>query len=101
EVPYLPVDPADVGRTYDSIIRVNSQSGKGGVAFLLESEYGVTLPRRLQVEFSTAVQQLTDTSGQEVRAADIWKLLAQQYFEPAVPFEYVTHHLREIGDEQG
>jgi 2-isopropylmalate synthase len=101
EVPYLPVDPADVGRTYDSIIRVNSQSGKGGVAFLLESEYGVTLPRRLQVEFSTSVQQLTDTSGQEVRAADIWKLFAQQYFEPAVPFEYVTHHLREIGDEQG
>ncbi|MBV5286522.1 MAG: 2-isopropylmalate synthase [Methyloversatilis discipulorum] len=101
EVPYLPVDPADVGRTYDSIIRVNSQSGKGGVAFLLESEYGVTLPRRLQVEFSTAVQQLTDTSGQEVRAADIWKLFAQQYFEPAVPFEYVTHHLSEIGDEQG
>lgn len=101
EVPYLPVDPADVGRTYDSIIRVNSQSGKGGVAFLLESEYGVALPRRLQVEFSTAVQQLTDTSGQEVRAADIWKLFAQQYFEPAVPFEYVTHHLREIGDEQG
>ncbi|MFZ5505080.1 MAG: 2-isopropylmalate synthase [Pseudomonadota bacterium] len=101
EVPYLPVDPADVGRTYDSIIRVNSQSGKGGVAFLLESEYGVTLPRRLQVEFSTAVQQLTDTSGQEVRAAAIWKLFAQQYFEPAVPFEYVTHHLREIGDEQG
>jgi 2-isopropylmalate synthase len=101
EVPYLPVDPADVGRTYDSIIRVNSQSGKGGVAFLLESEYGVTLPRRLQVEFSTAVQLLTDTSGQEVRAADIWKLFAQQYFEPAVPFEYVTHHLREIGDEQG
>lgn len=101
EVPYLPVDPADVGRTYDSIIRVNSQSGKGGVAFLLESEYGVTLPRRLQVEFSTAVQQLTDASGQEVRAADIWKLFAQQYFEPAVPFEYVTHHLSEIGDEQG
>jgi 2-isopropylmalate synthase len=101
EVPYLPVDPADVGRTYDSIIRVNSQSGKGGVAFLLESEYGVTLPRRLQVEFSTAVQQLTDASGQEVRAADIWKLFAQQYFEPALPFEYVTHHLSEIGDEQG
>lgn len=101
EVPYLPVDPADVGRTYDWIIRVNSQSGKGGVAFLLESEYGVTLPRRLQVEFSTAVQQLTDASGQEVRAADIWKLFAQQYFEPSVPFEYVTHHLGEIGDEQG
>jgi 2-isopropylmalate synthase len=101
EVPYLPVDPADVGRTYDSIIRVNSQSGKGGVAFLLESEYGVTLPRRLQVEFSTAVQQLTDASGQEVRAADIWKLFAQRYFEAAAPFAYVTHHLHEIGDEQG
>ena len=101
EVPYLPIDPADVGRTYDSIIRVNSQSGKGGVTWLLESEYGVTLPRRLQVEFSTAVQQLTDSSGQEVRAADIWKLFAQQYFETTAPFAYVTHHLREVGDEQG
>lgn len=101
EVPYLPIDPADVGRTYDSIIRVNSQSGKGGVTWLLESEYGVTLPRRLQVEFSTAVQQLTDSSGQEVRAADIWKLFAQQYFETSAPFVYVTHHLREAGDEQG
>ncbi|MFW2457443.1 2-isopropylmalate synthase [Methyloversatilis discipulorum] len=101
EVPYLPIDPADVGRTYDSIIRVNSQSGKGGVTWLLESEYGVTLPRRLQVEFSTAVQQLTDSSGQEVRAADIWKLFAQQYFETTAPFVYVTHHLREVGDEQG
>ncbi len=101
EVPYLPIDPADVGRTYDSIIRVNSQSGKGGVTWLLESEYGVTLPRRLQVEFSTAVQQLTDSSGQEVRAADIWKLFAQQYFETTAPFVYVTHHLREAGDEQG
>lgn len=101
EVPYLPIDPADVGRTYDSIIRVNSQSGKGGVTWLLESEYGVTLPRRLQVEFSGAVQQLTDSSGQEVRAADIWKLFAQQYFETAAPFAYVTHHLREVGDEQG
>lgn len=101
EVPYLPIDPADVGRTYDSIIRVNSQSGKGGVTWLLESEYGVTLPRRLQVEFSTAVQQLTDGSGQEVRAADIWKLFAQQYFETTAPFVYVTHHLREVGDEQG
>jgi 2-isopropylmalate synthase len=101
EVPYLPIDPADVGRTYDSIIRVNSQSGKGGVTFLLESEYGVTLPRRLQVEFSTAVQQIADGSGQEVRAADIWKLFSREYFECVEPLAYVTHHLSEVGDQQG
>ncbi|WP_018412874.1 2-isopropylmalate synthase [Methyloversatilis thermotolerans] len=101
EVPYLPVDPADLGRTYDSIIRVNSQSGKGGVAFLLESEYGISLPRRLQVEFSGAVQQIADSSGREVCAADIWKLFAQNYFEADAPLDYVTHHLYEIGDEQG
>ena len=61
-MPYLPIDPSDVGRTYDSIIRVNSQSGKGGIAYLLEQSYGVALPRRLQVDFSAAVQRLTDDS---------------------------------------
>jgi 2-isopropylmalate synthase len=101
EVPYLPIDPADIGRTYDSIIRVNSQSGKGGVTFLLESGYGVTLPRRLQVEFSAAVQRLTDASGQEVRAADIWKLFSREYFEPVEPIAYVAHRLRETDEGQG
>jgi isopropylmalate/homocitrate/citramalate synthase len=71
-VPYLPIDPADVGRSYDSVIRVNSQSGKGGIAYLLEAEYGVVMPRRLQVEFSGVVQQQVDQHGGEMSAAAIW-----------------------------
>jgi 2-isopropylmalate synthase len=63
QVPYLPIDPADLGRSYDSVIRVNSQSGKGGIAYLLESEYGVVMPRRLQVEFSRVVQGYTDRTA--------------------------------------
>jgi 2-isopropylmalate synthase len=101
EVPYLPIDPADVGRTYDSIIRVNSQSGKGGVAYLLETEYGLVMPRRLQVEFSAAVQRLTDMTGQEVTAADIWSLFREEYLETVEPVQYVSHHLFERGQSQG
>jgi 2-isopropylmalate synthase len=101
EVPYLPIDPADVGRTYDSIIRVNSQSGKGGVAYLLEAEYGLVMPRRLQVEFSAAVQRLTDMTGQEVLATDIWNLFREEYLEIAEPLQYVSHHLFERGEGQG
>jgi 2-isopropylmalate synthase len=71
-VPYLPIDPADLGRSYDSVIRVNSQSGKGGIAYLMETEHGVVMPRRLQVEFSGVVQQHTDAHGGEVTASDIW-----------------------------
>ena len=71
EVPYLPIDPADVGRTYEAVIRVNSQSGKGGIAFLLERDYGLSLPRLLQIEFSQVVQAITDESGKELSAADI------------------------------
>ncbi|HEY9700725.1 MAG TPA: 2-isopropylmalate synthase [Trichocoleus sp.] len=82
EVPYLPLDPADVGRTYESVIRVNSQSGKGGIAFLLERDYGITLPRRLQIEFSQVVQQATDLTGQEMTAADLWQLFEQEYLQP-------------------
>ena len=101
EVPYLPIDPADIGRTYDSIIRVNSQSGKGGVAYLLETEYGLVMPRRLQVEFSAAVQRLTDMTGQEVTAADIWSLFREEYLETVEPVQYVSHHLFEPGKGQG
>ena len=101
EVPYLPLDPADLGRTYDSIIRVNSQSGKGGVAFLLEAEYGMVMPRRLQVEFSTTVQTLTDSTGGEVVAADIWRLFSTEYFETQHPVAYLDHHLFEHGQRQG
>jgi 2-isopropylmalate synthase len=79
EVPYLPIDPADLGRTYDSVIRVNSQSGKGGISFLLEREYGVVMPRRMQVEFSAVVQRATDTSETEMTAETLWSLFQSSY----------------------
>ena len=95
EMPYLPIDPSDLGRTYDSIIRVNSQSGKGGIAYLLEQGYGVALPRRMQVDFSAAVQRLTDESGHEVTSAQIWALFQQEYVESDTPLRYVSHELTE------
>ncbi|CAJ0785923.1 2-isopropylmalate synthase [Ralstonia condita] len=98
EMPYLPIDPADVGRTYDSIIRVNSQSGKGGIAYLLESGYGVAMPRRLQVEFSSTVQKLTDASGREATGADIWALFQQTYLRSDGAIGYVSHRLTERDD---
>lgn len=78
-VPYLPLDPADVGCSYEAVIRVNSQSGKGGVAWLLEQDHGLRLPRRLQMEFSRLVQHATDTSGKELSSAQIWQLFRQTY----------------------
>jgi len=79
DVPYLPIDPADLGRSYDAVIRVNSQSGKGGVSYLLETEYGVELPRRLQIEFSGVVQRVMDDSGKEQTAADLWAVFCGEY----------------------
>jgi len=79
DVPYLPIDPADLGRSYDAVIRVNSQSGKGGVSYLLETEYGVELPRRLQIEFSGVVQRVMDDSGKEQTAADLWAVFRGEY----------------------
>ncbi|WP_261568281.1 2-isopropylmalate synthase [Frankia gtarii] len=91
EVPYLPIDPKDVGRTYEAVIRVNSQSGKGGVAYLLKSEHSLELPRRLQIEFSRVVQRHTDTEGGEVTAAQLWQIFRSEYFldgaETAGPLE--------------
>ncbi|MFD8768445.1 2-isopropylmalate synthase [Microbacterium oxydans] len=78
-VPYLPIDPADIGRDYDAVIRVNSQSGKGGIAYLLESEYGVELPRRLQIDFARHVQRHTDATGAEVTAAELWDVFEAVY----------------------
>jgi 2-isopropylmalate synthase len=101
QVPYLPLDPKDLGRTYESIIRVNSQSGKGGVSYLLETEYDLRLPRRLQVEFSQAVQRVTDDSGKEVRAADIWAIFEKEYISRKEPIEYVSHTLFDEGGKQG
>ncbi len=101
KVPYMPIDPLDVGRTYDSVIRVNSQSGKGGVAHLLQAQYGLVMPRRMQVEFSAAVQQLTDETGQEVDAHQLWTLFGREYLEADAPIRYVAHHLFEAGSRQG
>jgi 2-isopropylmalate synthase len=95
EVPYLPIDPADLGRSYDAVIRVNSQSGKGGMAYLLEQEFGLQLPRRLQIEFSRAVQKVADASGREVAAADIHAIFTREYFEQTTPFAYGSHKLAE------
>jgi len=100
-VPYLPIDPADVGRNYDSVIRVNSQSGKGGIAYLLETEYGIVMPRRLQVEFSREVQQVTDATGGEMSAEALWELFRSTYVDSASPVRYVEHHLFEHGAAQG
>lgn len=93
DVPYLPLDPKDLGRTYDAVIRVNSQSGKGGISYLLEKEYGLVLPRRLQIEFSKVVQQHTDTTGKEVTAAHLHQIFTQEYLEARFPYAYKTHHL--------
>jgi len=101
QVPYLPVDPSDLGRSYDSIIRVNSQSGKGGIAYLLESGYGLVMPRRLQIEFSGVVQQHTDATGAEVTAEELWQIFNRSYVQASEPLRYVEHHLFEHGEAQG
>jgi 2-isopropylmalate synthase len=81
EVPYLPIDPKDLGRTYEAVIRVNSQSGKGGVAYLLKADYGFDLPRGLQVEFSKVVQDWTDRTGKEASSAEIWRMFQETYLD--------------------
>lgn len=101
DVPYLPIDPADIGRRYDAIIRVNSQSGKGGVAYMLEQAYGLALPRRLQVEFSSAVKRVTDAGGGEVSAEQLWQLFEREYLQAKGPWQLQRHHLFEQGDAQG
>jgi 2-isopropylmalate synthase len=78
-MPYLPIDPKDLGRSYEAVIRVNSQSGKGGIAYLLETEYGLELPRRLQIEFSQVVQAVMDLEGKELVAKDLWQLFEREY----------------------
>jgi 2-isopropylmalate synthase len=101
EVPYIPVDPADLGRTYDSIVRVNSQSGKGGIAYLLERDYGVVMPRRMQVEFSAVVQKAMDSAETEMTSQQLWKLFEETYLATDFEVTYHAHHLFEEGDKQG
>jgi len=95
DIPYLPVDPKDLGRSYEAVIRVNSQSGKGGISYLLESEYGLELPRRLQIEFSQVVQGVMDEGGKELTAKDLWQLFEREYGLASVAAP--QHLLREEG----
>ncbi|MFC9435896.1 2-isopropylmalate synthase [Nocardia sp. NPDC057030] len=88
-VPYLPIDPKDVGRTYEAVIRVNSQSGKGGVAYIMKTDHGLALPRRLQIEFSQAVQRITDGEGGEVTPKEMWDVFAAEYLSPIRPLERI------------
>jgi 2-isopropylmalate synthase len=102
EIPYLPIDPQDLGRTYQAIIRVNSQSGKGGVSFLLERDHGIRLPRRLQIELSGIIQRICDGTGGEVTSEEIWDAFKSEYLDQTTPFAYQHHHhddSSEAGDE--
>ncbi len=100
EMPYLPIDPKDLGRSYEAVIRVNSQSGKGGVSYLLENEYGLELPRRLQIEFSRVVQHEMDASGKELQAKDLWALFRKEYRldEIAAPKQRAMSETDEAGN---
>ena len=91
EVPYLPIDPTDVGRSYQAIIRINSQSGKGGVAYVMESEFGCQLPKTMQPEFGQVVQALSDHSGREVEAHEIWGAFQREYLEVGPPLRFVDY----------
>ena len=91
DVPYLPIDPADLGRTYEAVIRVNSQSGKGGIAYLLERDHGLTLPRLLQIEFSQVIQAITDASGKELSSGEIHAAFEREYLAATAPVTYAGH----------
>ena len=92
DVPYLPIDPIDVGRSYEAVIRINSQSGKGGVAYVMETDYGFEMPRRLQIEFSGVVQQQADSSGKELSGENIWAIFDKEYLnQPEGQFKFVDH----------
>src|SRR5690606_9660391 len=92
EVPYLPIDPQDVGRSYEAIIRINSQSGKGGIAYVLQADYGLNLPRSLQVEFSQDIQHITDTEGREVSPKRIYERFLEVYVDqPGARLKFVDH----------
>jgi 2-isopropylmalate synthase len=99
-VPYLPIDPKDVGRSYEAVIRVNSQSGKGGVAYLMKSEHQLELPRRLQIEFSRVVQTHTDAEGGEVSPSDMWKIFEGEYLARTSPLALLAHHTSAAVDEK-
>jgi len=93
EVPYLPIDPQDIGRHYEAIIRVNSQSGKGGISYLLESEYGIALPKDAQAEFAQVVQKITDSSGREISPKEIYDAFVKSYIELQEPLSLIDYEM--------
>jgi 2-isopropylmalate synthase len=101
EVPYLPIDPHHVGRSYEAVIRVNSQSGKGGVAYIMKFEHGLDLPRRLQIEFSSVIQRLTEASGTEITADQIWSSFQSTYLAPTEPVALIGHPLITTSPDTG
>jgi 2-isopropylmalate synthase len=92
EVPYLPIDPMDLGRSYEAVVRINSQSGKGGIAYVMETEHGIELPRRLQIEFSKVVQSIADGEGVEVAADRLWSAFEGEYLEGNGRYKFLEHH---------
>jgi 2-isopropylmalate synthase len=101
EVPYLPIDPHHVGRSYEAVIRVNSQSGKGGVAYIMKFEHGFDLPRRLQIEFSSVIQKLTEATGTEIPAEQIWAAFQSTYLTPTRPLALAGHPMLTTAAETG
>jgi 2-isopropylmalate synthase len=90
EVPYLPIDPRDIGRTYEAIIRINSQSGKGGVAYIMQTEFGCDLPKDMHPEFSSVVQKITERSGTEVPPSVIWQAFSEEYLDRSKPYKFLN-----------
>jgi 2-isopropylmalate synthase len=101
QVPYLPIDPRDVGRTYEAVIRVNSQSGKGGVAYIMKSDHGLVLPRRLQIEFSQVIQKIADCEGGEVSPKEMWDAFAEEYLAPVQPLERIMQRVNADEEDGG
>jgi len=101
EVPYLPIDPKDVGRSYEAVIRINSQSGKGGVAYLLEKDHGLSMPRRLQIEFSQVIQKIADRTGKEISPSDIWQTFQETYLNEGENFSFLQHHINSHANKDG
>ena len=101
EVPYLPIDPQDVGRSYEAVIRINSQSGKGGVAYLLEKDHGLSMPRRLQIEFSQVIQKIADESGKEISPSDVWDNFQTTYLNESGSYEFIDHNINSKANKDG
>ncbi|WP_276771288.1 2-isopropylmalate synthase [Lawsonella clevelandensis] len=101
EVPYLPIDPKDIGRNYEAVIRVNSQSGKGGVAYIMKTDHGMRLPRRMQIEFSKTVQRVTDSEGGEMNSKQLWDLFSEEYLDRIEPLERMSQSLEAASTDDG